>query len=123
MAVQPANSERALGMSVMENLLTSHPDLKAVFGTNDQMALGAAEAVAARNLTGKVAIVGIDATWEAVRAVQAGTLAGDIAMYPEQLGRRSVEAAIKAARRQPLPKRIDTDEALVTRENAAAFLK
>jgi ribose transport system substrate-binding protein len=122
-AVQPANSERALGMSVMENLLTSHPDLKAVFATNDQMALGAAEAVAARNLTGKVAIVGIDATWEAVRAVQAGNLAADIAMYPEQLGSRSVEAAIKAARRQPLPKSIDTDQALVTRENAAAFLK
>jgi ribose transport system substrate-binding protein len=122
-AVQPANSERALGMSVMENLLTSHPDLKAVFATNDQMALGAAEAVAARNLTGKVAIVGIDATWEAVRAVEAGNLAADIAMYPEQLGSRSVEAAIKAARRQPLPKRIDTDEALVTKQNAAAFLK
>ena len=122
-AVQPANSERALGMSVMENLLTSHPDLKAVFATNDQMALGAAEAVAARNLTGNVAIVGIDATWEAVRAVQAGNLAADIAMYPEQLGSRSVEAAIKAARHQPLPKRIDTDQALVTKENAAAFLK
>ncbi len=65
------------------------------------MALGAAEALAARKLTGKVAIVGIDATWEAVRAVQAGALAGDIAMYPEQLGSRSVEAAIKAARGQP----------------------
>jgi ribose transport system substrate-binding protein len=122
-AVQPANSERALGMSVMENLLTSHPGLKAVFATNDQMALGAAEAVAARSLTGKVAIVGIDATWEAVRAVEAGNLAADIAMYPEQLGSRSVEAAIKAARRQPLPKSIDTDQALVTKENAAAFLK
>ena len=122
-AVQPANSERALGMSIMENLLTSHPDLRAIFATNDQMALGAAEALAARNLTGKVSVLGIDATWEAVRAVEAGTLAGDIAMYPEQLGSRSVEAAIKAARRQPLPKRIDTDEALVTKENAASFLK
>ena len=47
--VQPANSERAMGMSVMENILTTHPDLKAVFATNDQMALGAVEAVAARN--------------------------------------------------------------------------
>jgi len=122
-AVQPANSERTLGMSVMENFLTSHPDLRAVFATNDQMALGAAEAIAARKLTGKVAIVGIDATWEAVRAVQAGALAGDIAMYPEQLGSRSVEAAIKAARGQVIPKRIDTDEALVTKENAPSFLR
>src|SRR5262245_5096319 len=38
-AVQPANSERALGMSVMENLVTAHPGLQAVFATNDQMAL------------------------------------------------------------------------------------
>ena len=39
-AVLPGNSERALGMSVMEDLLTRHPDLLAVFATNDQMALG-----------------------------------------------------------------------------------
>ena len=120
-AVQPANSERTLGMSVMENLLTSHPDLKAVFATNDQMALGAVEAVAARNLTGQVAIVGVDATSEAVRAIQAGRLAADVAMHPEALGRDAVLAAIRAARKRPVEPRIDTGETLVTRENAAQF--
>ena len=122
-SVQPANSERSLGMSVMENMLTSHPDLKAVFATNDQMALGAVEAVAARNLTGKVAIVGVDATSEAVRAVQADRLAADVAMHPEILGQRSVEAAIKAARHLPVEPRIDTGETLVTKDNAAQFLR
>ena len=120
-AVQPANSERTLGMSVMENLLTSHPDLKAVFATNDQMALGAVEAVAARNLTGQVAIVGVDATSEAVRAIQAGRLSADVAMHPEALGREAVLAAIRAARKRPVEPRIDTGETLVTRENAAQF--
>lgn len=122
-AVQPANSERALGMSVMENFLTTYPDLRAVFATNDQMALGAVEAVAARNLTGKVAVVGVDATGEAVRAIQAGRLAGDVAMHPEVLGRSSVEAAIKAVRRQPLEKVIHTGESLVTKDNAGQFLR
>lgn len=122
-AVQPANSERTLGMSVMENILTSHPDVRAVFATNDQMALGAVEAVAARNLTGKVTIVGVDATSEAVRAVQAGRLTADVAMHPEVLGRDAVEAAIKAARGVPVAKRIDTGETLVTKENAAQFLR
>jgi ribose transport system substrate-binding protein len=122
-AVQPANSERALGMSVMENILTSHPDLRAVFATNDQMALGAVEAIAARNLTGKVLVVGVDATSEAVRAVQAGRLTADVAMHPEVLGRDAVEAAIKAARNEPVAKRIDTGETLVTKENAAQFLR
>ena len=122
-AVQPANSERALGMSVMENILTSHPDVRAVFATNDQMALGAVEAVAARNLTGKVTIVGVDATSEGVRAVQAGRLTADVAMHPEVLGRDAVVAAIKAARGEPVAKRIDTGETLVTKENAAQFLR
>jgi len=122
-AVQPANSERALAMSVMENLLTRYPDLRAVFAGNDQMALGAAEAVAARNLTGKIAVIGIDATYEAVRAVQAGRLAADVAMYPELLGRRAVETALKAARGEPIEKRVDVGETLVTKDNAAQFLR
>jgi len=122
-AVQPANSERALAMSVMENLLTRYPDLLAVFATNDQMALGAVEAIAARNLTGRIAVVGVDATYEAVRAVAAGRLAADVAMFPETLGRSAVEAALRAARGEPVDQRIDVGEALVTRENAAQFLK
>jgi ribose transport system substrate-binding protein len=122
-AVQPANSERALGMSVMENLLTTHPDLRAVFATNDQMALGAVEAIAARNLTGKVLVVGVDATAEAVRAIEAGRMAADVALHPEALGGKSVEAAIAAAKGQPLAPKIDTGETLVTKENAAQFLK
>ena len=122
-AVQPANSERALGMSVMENLLTTHTDLKAVFATNDQMALGAVEAIAARNLTGKILVVGVDATKEAVRAIQAGSLAADVALHPEALGGKSVEAAIQAAKGQPVAPKISTGETLVTKENAAQFLK
>jgi ribose transport system substrate-binding protein len=121
-AVQPANSERALGMSVMENLLTRYPDLKAVFATNDQMALGALEAVAAHQMAGQVAVVGVDATSEAVRAIQAGRMAADVAMHPEDLGRLAVQAAIQAAHKKPVARRIDTGETLVTRENAAEFL-
>jgi ribose transport system substrate-binding protein len=121
--VQPANSERGMGMTVAENILTSQPDLKAIFATNDQMALGAMEAIAARNVAGKVVIVGVDATREAVTAVQAGKMSADISMHPEALGRGAVEAAIKAARGQAVEKRIDTGAALVTRENAAEYLK
>ncbi len=121
--VQPANSERGLGMSVTENILTTHPDLKAIFATNDQMALGAVEAIAARNITGQVAVVGVDATREAVTAIQNGKLSADISMHPEALGRAAVQAAIKAARGEQVDKRIDTGATLVTRENAAEFLK
>ncbi|MGA2774108.1 MAG: sugar ABC transporter substrate-binding protein [Bryobacteraceae bacterium] len=122
-AVQPANSERALGMQVMENMLTSHPDVKAVFGTNDQMALGAMQAIAARHLTGKIVLVGFDATREALRAIEAGEMNAVMAQYPERIGKRAIEEAIKAARGQPVEKRIDIGTALVTKENVAEFLR
>jgi len=121
--IQPANSERALGLTVMENLLTSHPDLNAVFATNDQMALGAMEGVAAQHLSGKIFVVGFDAGKEAVRAVKAGTISAVIAQYPANMGKQAVEAAIKAIHGEAVPKIIDTGTALVTKENADEFLK
>jgi len=123
LGAQPANSERALGMNVMENLLTRHPDLRAVFATNDQMALGAMEAIAARKLTGKVVLVGFDAGREAVRAVEAGQMNAVMAQYPERIGRRAIEEAIKAARGRPVEKFVDIGTALVTKQNAREFLR
>jgi ribose transport system substrate-binding protein len=121
--IQPANSERAVALTVMENLLTSHPDLNAVFATNDQMALGAMEGVAAQHLSGKIFVVGFDAGKEAVRAVKSGTVSAVIAQYPANMGKQAVEAAIRAIQGQPVPRVIDTGTALVTKENADEFLK
>ena len=122
-AQQPANSERSLGLTVMENILTAHPNVKGVFATNDQMALGAMEALDARNLRGKVAIVGFDATKEAVQATVEGRLAGSVAQNPRAMGQRGVEAALAALDGRPVEKRIDTGTEMVTAENAAKYLK
>lgn len=121
-AIQPANSERALGMTVMENLLTAYPDLRAVFATNDQMALGAMEALAARRLLGKIVLVGFDATTEAVRAVRAGQLHATVAGHGFEMGRQAVIAAVKALRGEAVPTHIDIRPTLITRDNAEEFL-
>jgi ribose transport system substrate-binding protein len=122
-AQQPANSERALGLTVMENILTAHPDVKGVFATNDQMALGAMEALDARGLRGQVAIVGFDATKEAAQATVDGKLAGSVAQNPRAMGQKGVEAALAALDGRPVDKRIDTGTELVTKENAEKYLK
>jgi ribose transport system substrate-binding protein len=122
-AQQPANSERSLGLTVMENILTAHPEVKGVFATNDQMALGAMEALDARGLRGKVAIVGFDATKEAVQATVDGKLAGSVAQNPRAMGQKGVEAALAALDGHPVDKRIDTGTELVTKENAEKYLK
>ena len=122
-AQQPANSERSLGLTVMENILTAHPDVRGVFATNDQMALGAMEALDARGLRGKIAIVGFDATKEAVQATVDGKLAGSVAQNPRAMGQKGVEAALAALDGRPVDKRIDTGTELVTKENAEKYLK
>jgi ribose transport system substrate-binding protein len=121
--IQPANSERASALTVMENILTSNPELNAVFATSDQMALGAMEAVAAQHMTGKVMVVGFDAGKEAVRGVKSGEISAVIAQYPANMGKQAVEAAIKAIQGEPIAKVIDTGTTLVTKENADEFLK
>ena len=121
--IQPANSERASALTVMENILTSNPELNAVFVTSDQMTLGATEGVAAQHMTGKVLVVGFDAGKEAVRGVKSGAISAVIAQYPANMGKQAVEAAIKAIQGEPIAKVIDTGTALVTKENADEFLK
>lgn len=119
----PANSDRALGQQVMEDILTSKPGVKGVFAANDLMALGAAEAVKARGKTGQILIVGFDAIPEAAQAILRGELAASVAQNPYNMGKFGVESAVKVLRGQSVPKRIDTGTTLVTKQNAAQYAK
>uniref|UniRef100_UPI0035A05AC4 substrate-binding domain-containing protein n=1 Tax=Jeotgalibaca porci TaxID=1868793 RepID=UPI0035A05AC4 len=57
---QTANFNRAEGLTVMENMLQANPSIKAVFAQNDEMALGAIEAIKAAGLSGSIQVVGFD---------------------------------------------------------------
>ena len=66
----------------MENILQSNPDIKGVFAHNDEMALGALEAIEA---SGKdIKVVGFDATDDAQKAVKEGKLAATVAQKPDR---------------------------------------
>jgi inositol transport system substrate-binding protein len=64
---------------------------------NDDMALGAMEAVKARNLSG-IAIYGFDALPEALKAVQDGRLAATIEQFPGEQSRQAMRIAVAYAR-------------------------
>jgi ribose transport system substrate-binding protein len=90
-ARQTANFDRAQGLSVMENVLQAQPAVDAVFAHNDEMALGALQAVKASKRP--IKIVGFDATDDAVKAVNACQMAATVAQQPSEMGRLSVEKA------------------------------
>ena len=116
-----AASDRAQGRSVTADILQRDPDITMIFAANDEMALGAVEAVAAVGKTGQIQIIGFDGTKDAVAAIQAGTMAGSVAQNPYKMGEVSVQEAIKAAKGQTIEKRIDTGTTLVTKDNAAVY--
>lgn len=92
-AKQTANFNRAEGLTVMENILQANPDVVGVFAHNDEMALGALEAIAA---SGKeIQVIGFDATDDAQAAVKAGTMAATVAQKPEEIGSKAIETAIQ----------------------------
>ncbi|HRN18222.1 MAG: D-ribose ABC transporter substrate-binding protein [Trueperaceae bacterium] len=110
-ARQTANFNRAEGLDVMENILVAQPDIDAVFAHNDEMALGALQAVQASGR--KILVVGFDATDDAVAAVQACTMAATVAQQPKLLGDEAVRAA----------KKIIDDGAPATTQNIAVSLQ
>lgn len=113
-ASQPADFDRAKGLSVMENILQGNKDVQAVFAHNDEMALGALQAVEA---TGKkILVVGFDATDDAVKAVNDGKMAATVAQKPAAIGETAVLTAMKVAKGEKVESFIPVDLELVTKK-------
>lgn len=88
---QSAHFDRTEGLNVMENLIQGHPDIKAVFAQNDEMALGALEAI---NSSGKnIVVVGFDGNDDALKSIKDGKLNATVAQQPELIGKLAVNAA------------------------------
>ena len=76
---QTANFSRAEALEVTKTLLTKHgDDIKGIWAANDDMALGALEALKAAGKEGKVAVVGIDAVPDALTAIQDGAMTATV---------------------------------------------
>jgi len=104
LASQPADFDRTKGLNVMENMLSSNPDVQAVFAQNDEMALGAIRAVQASGK--KVLIVGFDGTDDGITAVKRGLLGATIAQQPGLIGEIGVESAVKVLKGEAVEKNI-----------------
>src|SRR5262249_52476746 len=120
-ASQPADWDIGRAQTVMENIITAHPNLKAVFAANDNMALGAVQALKLANMLSKVTVVGFDANPNGVASVLAGEMQATIAQNPRQIGALGVEHALDAKKGKKMPPEIDTDTVLVTKANAASY--
>ena len=118
----PANWDTAQGMSVTEDIITGNPNIKAIFASNDNMGLGAIQALKNADMLDDVVVVGFDANPDAAASVAAGEMSATIAQFSYNMGYMGVENALKLANGESIPDNIDTGTVLVTAENAADFM-
>jgi ribose transport system substrate-binding protein len=118
-ASQPANWERDLGFSVLQNMLQAHRDVDAVFACNDMMALGAIEAIRAAGLEGKIRVIGFDAVDDARKAIESGAMAASVAQFPAEMGKVAVESAVRLLKGETVPADQRVRIELVTKAPAA----
>jgi len=106
-ASQAADFDRQKGLNVTQNVIQATPKFDAVFAHNDEMALGAIEAIKAENKN--VIIVGFDGNTDAKTAVQRGDMDATVAQKPDLMGSVAVENAIKIGKGETVPKEIPVE--------------
>ncbi|WP_211748571.1 ribose ABC transporter substrate-binding protein RbsB [Paenibacillus sp. Marseille-Q4541] len=112
-AKQAADFDRTKGLNVMENLLQGNPDVKAVFAHNDEMALGAMEAIQS---SGKdIIVVGFDGNDDAIKSINAGGLTATVAQQPKLIGELAVKAASDVVQGKEVDKLIAAPLKLTTK--------
>ncbi|MFJ5750398.1 ribose ABC transporter substrate-binding protein RbsB [Peribacillus frigoritolerans] len=111
---QTAEFDRTKGLNVMENILQGNKDIQAVFAHNDEMALGAIEAIKAADKD--IIVVGFDGNDDALKAVESGELKATIAQQPALIGEEAVNAAEKILKGDKVDDTISVPLKLVTKE-------
>lgn len=86
LAKQPADWNRANALTIMEDFLTRYPDVNAVYAHDDDMALGALEAIKAAGLVGEVRVYGIGGMAEFLKLLKTGEVHGSVWQSPVDFG-------------------------------------
>jgi ABC-type sugar transport system substrate-binding protein len=120
---QTGNWQRQQGADLMANWLTSGLEFDAVIANNDEMAIGAIQALKAGGIPMEdVIVAGIDATQDALASMKAGEL--DVTVFQDAAGqgRGSLDAALALARGETVEQKVYIPFQLVTPSNMEQYL-
>ncbi|MDZ4310049.1 MAG: sugar ABC transporter substrate-binding protein [Cypionkella sp.] len=119
---QTANWSRDQAQTLMTNWLSSGTAFDGVIANNDEMAIGAIQAMKAANIDMATVVVGgIDATQDALAAMQAGDL--DVTVFQDAAGQGAgaLDAAIKLSKGEAVDRKVYVPFQLVTPANVADY--
>jgi ABC-type sugar transport system substrate-binding protein len=122
-ASQSGDFTRAGGQKVMEQLIQANPDINAVYAHNDEMAIGAIQALEAAGKTPgeDVTIVSVDGTCDAMQAIIDGKLGATVESNP-RFGPLTFETIDKFLKGEPIPQEIILKDRFFDKSNAEKYL-
>ncbi|MBM9468994.1 D-ribose ABC transporter substrate-binding protein [Nakamurella leprariae] len=116
-----ANWDRQEGQEKMEALLSAHPDITGVIAGNDEMALGAINAIKAANKIDQIKVLGFDGNQDAVNAVKAGEMVATVVqpiVEGTNLAVEQLDSFIRTGSTGASEEKQAIDCVLITTENA-----
>ncbi|MFF2079823.1 ABC transporter substrate-binding protein [Kitasatospora sp. NPDC058162] len=122
-ASQTGDFTRAKGKEVMQAFLKSQPKIDVLYAHNDDMALGAIQAIeeAGKKPGADIKIVSVDGVKDAFTAMTQGKINYDVECNP-LLGDQLMDLVKKVKAGEQVPRRIKTEEGTFTPEQATAAL-
>lgn len=122
-ASQSGDFSRAQGQNVMEQILGGNPDLDAVYAHNDEMAIGAIQALkdAGRKPGEDVTVVSVDGTRDALQAIIDGDLGATVETNP-RFGPLAFDTAKRFLSGEQVPTKITVQDHLFDKSNADEFI-
>lgn len=112
-------SDRAKSLAVAEDILTAHPELNAIFASNEPGTVGAAQALKSRQLAGKVKLVGFDSSPTLVDDLKGGVIDALIVQDPFQIGFTAVKTVVAKLRGETPARKIDLPARVITAADLA----
>ncbi|MDQ0620518.1 sugar ABC transporter substrate-binding protein [Arthrobacter globiformis] len=120
-ASQTAKWDQTRAQEIASAMLTANPDIKAFYSQNDGMALGVAAAIAAKNLTGKVLLVGTDGIPQAKKEIQAGNMTATVSEQPTTEGASGVDTALWLLAGKKVPGWVDVPAFIIDSKNVSKY--
>ena len=121
-AEQTADWDRAKALNLMENWLASGQKIDAVLAQNDEMALGALKAIEAAGKQDQIAVIGIDAIPDALKAVSEGKMVGTVFQDAKGQGTMAVDLAVQLVQGKTVQHDNYIPFQLVTKDNITNFM-
>lgn len=119
-ALQYGMADRARSLAVTEDILTAHPDLRGIFASNESSAVGAAQALKSRGLSGKVKLIGFDSSPNLVDDLRGGAIDSLVIQNPYRMGYEAVRTLVEHVQKKTPARQIDSGATLATRDNMDA---